>query len=95
MGIRQTTGTTRRFGALIAGFAISVVGAPLAFAQGLTRRATARDSQDIRSIESAEAVKFAYDWAQYGKEPDTNKLIDTTIAVITVAYPPAGIVSAE
>ena len=35
MGIRQTTGTTRRFGALIAGFAISVVGAPLAFAQGL------------------------------------------------------------
>ena len=31
-------------------------------------------------------------WAQFGKQPDTNKLIDTTIAVIAVAYPPAGIV---
>ncbi len=50
------------------------------------------DDPNALPLGSEDALKFAYDWAQYGKNPDTNKVIDTTIAVMTIASPPVGAV---
>ncbi|MEZ5559751.1 MAG: tachylectin-related carbohydrate-binding protein [Pseudomonadales bacterium] len=45
---------------------------------------------DVEKVSPEDAVKLAYDWAKYGKDPDTRKVLDTTISILSVAYPPAG-----
>ncbi|HEY3197866.1 MAG TPA: tachylectin-related carbohydrate-binding protein [Nitrospirales bacterium] len=49
-------------------------------------------SASSEHLSDEEALKAAVEWAKFGKEPDGGKAIDTTIGVISVAYPPAGIV---
>lgn len=49
-------------------------------------------SQDARYMSTGEAASAAYGFAMQAKNPDSDKLVDTTISVISVAYPPAGIV---
>ncbi|MDB5961685.1 MAG: hypothetical protein JWP59_2979, partial [Massilia sp.] len=41
---------------------------------------------------AGEAANAAYGFAMQAQNPDSDKLVDTTIGVIAVAYPPAGIV---
>ncbi len=82
----------QRVGAVLVCLAVGAATPLFTVAQTLPGEPPPGDSRDIRAVSTEEALNFAYDWAQYGKEPDTNKLIDTTIGVITVAYPPAGIV---
>ena len=48
-------------------------------------------ASDSRHLSTEEGLKTAIDWAKFGKEPDSNKLVDVAIGVISVAYPPAGI----
>jgi hypothetical protein len=49
-------------------------------------------AQDARYLSPGEAANAAYDFAKQGANPDSDKLVDTTIGVISVAYPPAGAV---
>jgi len=42
-------------------------------------------------LSEGDAIKFAVDWAKFGTNPNTEKLIDTAITAITIGYPPAGI----
>ncbi len=49
-------------------------------------------SQDVRYLSPEEAATAAYAFAKQMQNPDTDKLVDTTIGVISTAYPPAGVV---
>ena len=49
-------------------------------------------SQDARYMSTGDAANAAYGFAMQAKNPDSDKLVDTTVGVISVAYPPAGIV---
>ena len=42
-------------------------------------------------LSEGQAISFAVDWAKFGTNPNTEKLIDTAITAITIGYPPAGI----
>jgi hypothetical protein len=42
-------------------------------------------------LSEAQAINLAVDWAKFGKDPNTEKLIDTAITAISIGYPPAGI----
>lgn len=48
-------------------------------------------TSDYRYLSTEEGLNTAIDWAKFGKEPDSNKLVDVAIGIMSVAYPPAGI----
>ena len=43
------------------------------------------------TLSTGEALSLAVDWIKFGKDPNTEKLIDTAITAISIGYPPAGI----
>jgi Tachylectin len=63
-----------------------------AVADGLPGEPAPPSSASSQNLSDEEAIKTAVDWAKFGKEPDGGKAVDVTIGVISVAYPPAGIV---
>jgi hypothetical protein len=48
-------------------------------------------ASDMQHLSTEDALKTAIDWAKWGKQPESGKVIDTAIAAISVGYPPAGI----
>lgn len=77
-------------------FALVVSSAPPALSQEnpyppLPGEPVAPSSQDTRYLSPEEAANAAYDFAKQAQNPDTDKLVDTTIGVISTAYPPAGV----
>lgn len=60
-------------------------------AQTLPNEPTPPPASDARHLSTEEGLNTAIDWAKFGKEPDTNKLVDVAIGIMTVGYPPAGI----
>ena len=53
---------------------------------------SAATPQDGRYMSTGDAANAAYGFAMQAKNPDSDKLVDTTVSVISVAYPPAGVV---
>lgn len=92
MGSSLSARVTRGLATVVAGVVLAAAAAPAALGQQLPGEPAPPSSADMRGLTTEEMAAFAKDWAQYGKQPDTAKLVDTTIAVISVAYPPAGVV---
>lgn len=93
----ETARSARAGAAVIVGFLLAIGSAPVVLADDgpypkLPGEPDGPTSQDVRYLSTGEAANAAYDFAKGVQNPETDKLVDTTVGVISTAYPPAGIV---
>jgi hypothetical protein len=75
---------------LVAWLALAPI-APAVAQTTLPGEPNAPAGSDTQHLSTEDTLKFAIDWAKWGKQPESGKVMDTAIAAISIGYPPAGI----